>query len=261
MCYIEPTPLSKFMCYNQYNVSVYNALEPHLRFLLKCACVGTTWIHAFHFKMSVKDQDIDSLKKTLRALLLSTKHGLTLQQLYNDYEMVIGQSVPYAKLGYRSFAELLRSMPDVVKSRRNSSGRELFEGIADPSSVHIASMVSKQRSTKRYCRLKSTQPVISNRLAPKCEKKCPPEVPMNVKIKLRQLLVSYPDGLPLSKFQDAYNKRFGYYLHTSTWGFKNLIEAFQSIDSIITLKCNSSQDDGEYILHIAKPGTKGWVHN
>lgn len=230
-------------------------------FFLKCACVGTTWIHAIRFitKMSVQDQDINSLKKTLRALLLSAKRGLTLQQLYNDYEMVIGRSVPYAKLGYRSFSELLRSMPDVVKARRDSRGRELFEGIADPSSAHIASMVSKQRNTKSYCRLKSTQPVISNRLSPKCAKKCPPEVPMNVKIKLRQLLVSYPDGLPLSKFQDAYNKRFGYYLHTSTWGFKNLLEALQSINSILTLEYSSSQDDGEYILHIVKPGTKGWV--
>ena len=204
--------------------------------------------------------DMDTVKKTIRALLISAKNGLTPNQLAKDYEVIIGEPLPVKKLGYRSLMDLVYSIPDVIQVTINAYGRITLRGIADTSSRHIAQLVSKQRSTKSYSHIKShsSTPHLKSPPSRKPEK----IVPAQFKVKLRQLLVSYPDGLPMSKFQEAFVRRFGYYVHVRQWGFSSLADALMSIEDVVKLVFRSDEvDGGEYVVYskTATPRTKDFT--
>jgi hypothetical protein len=66
-------------------------------------------------KMSALAADRDQVKTILRGLLISSAHTMTAEQLHRDYKQQEGQNVPYHKLGYNSFLEYLKSIPDAVQ--------------------------------------------------------------------------------------------------------------------------------------------------
>lgn len=57
----------------------------------------------------------ESVKMTIRSLLISTKDGLTRSQLVSDYMSLMGHPVPFQKLGHGSVDEMLNAMPDVCR--------------------------------------------------------------------------------------------------------------------------------------------------
>lgn len=65
-------------------------------------------------KMSALTAERDQVKTILRGLLISSAQTMTAEQLHRDFRQQEGQNVPYRKLGYNSFLEYLKSIPDAV---------------------------------------------------------------------------------------------------------------------------------------------------
>merc|ERR1712029_1119937 len=65
-------------------------------------------------------------KKYLRSALLSTKGGVPAEQVYRDYRDLVGEGIPYRRLGYETLENFLTSVPDVSKYPENLRERSLL---------------------------------------------------------------------------------------------------------------------------------------
>ena len=63
------------------------------------------------------------------------------------YQTVYRKSLPYQKLGFFDFQDLLRNIPDISCSMRN--GSFYFEAIIKEQAVHMNKLVQGQKETKR----------------------------------------------------------------------------------------------------------------
>lgn len=88
-----------------------------LFFFLKCSST-----------MSEQERIQDCLRKEIRSLLISTKDGLTPQQLEKEYLLMVGNHLPLRILGYRSTMELVLDMPDVVSVCPCGDGTVILKG-------------------------------------------------------------------------------------------------------------------------------------
>lgn len=160
--------------------------------------------------------DRAELKKRVRALLISSKQGCSPNNLLRDYKSVFGEGLPLNEFGYRTVVAMAEDMPDVVRLHYQGGGHGVFlRGVADESTRHIAKMVQRQKNSG-YHHMKMDQPVRKATTTP--------SIPFYIQGCLRQLLQAYPNGLPIEQFEEAYARRFGYYL------------------SLRRLKCNSLQE-------------------
>lgn len=185
------------------------------------------------------EADRDQIKKTIRALLISAKNGLSPQQLLRDYAKVIGTPFPLEELGYKTLTEAIHAMPDVVRVMKTFSGRVILRGVPDASSRHIASLVAKQRSSKPYSDIKASSNPPSSSKRTVTPSSCVPhkakQVPSSFEIKMRQLMLAHQEGLPLLEFQEVFHRRFGYYVNITSWGFTNITQAFESMKDVVKL--------------------------
>ena len=177
----------------------------------------------------------DQVKKTIRALLLSSKSGSTPRQLMNDYKYVAGNAIPYVEFGYDSLMSYLSSLKDVV-SVSKSRDTTLLRAVPDSSTKHIAKLVSKQRSSDSGLigggpRLSSVRPASRSTSSPSYS-----EVPPTFKAKIKTLMLSYPGGITLGTFQEAFGRRFSYYFSFRNWGFSSLEEMLNSIPEVVCLE-------------------------
>ncbi len=62
------------------------------------------------------------MKKMVRAVLQSSKSGVSLSNLQVEYKDLTGELIPYKQLGYATLDTLLHSMPSVVKLDKGQSG-------------------------------------------------------------------------------------------------------------------------------------------
>uniref|UniRef100_A0A1X7TGF6 HTH OST-type domain-containing protein n=1 Tax=Amphimedon queenslandica TaxID=400682 RepID=A0A1X7TGF6_AMPQE len=102
-----------------------------------------------------REKDFETVKKTIRSLLLSAKNGLTPVQLTKDYMAMIGNPIPVQELGFPSLFELLKHMPDAVAMHKSRGGTLMLRGLASDSCIHVAQLVSRQKATKSYTAMKS----------------------------------------------------------------------------------------------------------
>lgn len=62
------------------------------------------------------------MKKMIRAVLQSSKSGVSLSDLQVEYKDLTGELIPHKQMGYATLDALLHSMPSVVKLDKRQSG-------------------------------------------------------------------------------------------------------------------------------------------
>jgi len=189
----------------------------------------------------------ESTKTALRAVLNSTPNCLPLSRLEADYEKCTGGPIPYRAMGYISLAEFIKDIPDVIECWM-SYGQLMTKAVAVPSTERITSLVARQRNR--------TQPRnIAQHPKPREKRQSPKPVSSSseyhiLRGKIKELLYAYKDGIALSKFPDAFAKRFGQYMNPDNYGFAQISDLLESMNDIIDLKPCSD----DLIVHI-KCGT------
>ncbi|XP_054719064.1 tudor domain-containing protein 7-like [Uloborus diversus] len=94
--------------------------------------------------------NVDLKEKTvltnLRSVAQSMKGGVPVDRLQEDYRSILGVGIPFRELGYRSLDGFLRDIPEVIRLEKGSDGRLMALGVADSSTAHIVSLVSRQKA-------------------------------------------------------------------------------------------------------------------
>lgn len=174
----------------------------------------------------------EEVKKIIRSLLLSSKHGLTVNELCTEYTEVTCKCLPYKELGYFSAVDLVKDMSDVIRPFFMSGGVMLLRGIPDSSTAHINELVRRQKSTGANSR------IVTQQAAPKPTKKI---VPYNIRSKLLELISLYPAGIEMRLFERAYHHYFGKRLQPPLCGFPCLRSLIAACPDIITTKIKLDQ--------------------
>lgn len=65
-----------------------------------------------------------------------------------DYKMLMGEDIPYVRLGYKNLEEFLVTV-DSLTTSRGPSGEMLIDAKASKETAHITSMINKQKSKKK----------------------------------------------------------------------------------------------------------------
>ncbi|XP_039737563.1 tudor domain-containing protein 5 [Pteropus medius] len=189
--------------------------------------------------MSEQERIQECLRKEIRSLLISTKDGLTPQQLEKEYLLMIGNHLPLRILGYRSTMELMLDMPDVVSVCPCGDGTVILKAIPDESTKGIASLVAKQRSSHKVrnsmqkgrasvCSGPSSRPRVPYR------GRVPPILPAVVKSELKDLLALSP--VLLSDFEKAFARRFGRSFQYVQYGFLSMFEVLNAASDVISVE-------------------------
>ncbi|XP_059529583.1 tudor domain-containing protein 5 isoform X2 [Myotis daubentonii] len=189
--------------------------------------------------MSEQERILECLRKEIRSLLISTKDGLTPQQLEKEYLLMVGNHLPLRVLGYRSTMELVLDMPDVVSVCPCGDGTVILKAIPDESTRGIASLVAKQRSSHkvRNSMQKGRASVCSgssfHHRVP-YRGRVPPILPAVVKSELKDLLALSP--VLLSDFEKAFAKRFGRSFQYMQYGFLSMFEVLNAASDVISVE-------------------------
>jgi len=94
------------------------------------------------------DNMLNSMKASVRAVLVSSKNGVSLSQFLRDYEELSGEPLPYVKLGRTSPLDMLSHIPDVVQIT-GIGGGIILRGLSDSSTQHVDKLVSEQAASKK----------------------------------------------------------------------------------------------------------------
>ena len=202
--------------------------------LHQCSKLKLHVLHELGRQTSIKmNPDPTTVKRTLRALLLSSKLGCTPKQLLNDYHHIVGESLPFEALGYRTFMKYIQSIPDVVHIS-NQQDRIVLFGVADGSTQHIAKMVAKQKTPlrRRYSSMLNVSSTAQVRRA---------QVPHPFKLQMKTLMLSYPNGLLVDQFMEAFARRFGYYVNCRAWGYPSLDLMLKAIPDVVMYEMDVAQ--------------------
>ncbi|KAJ2947850.1 hypothetical protein O0L34_g9639 [Tuta absoluta] len=95
--------------------------------------------------------DKEQVIQALRATLISVKGALTIRQANIDYKALLGEPIPYKRLGYATLEKLFLDVPGFKVSQQN--GEWYVDAIASQETQHIAAMVSKQKGSKKSVKL------------------------------------------------------------------------------------------------------------
>ncbi|XP_063483501.1 tudor domain-containing protein 5 isoform X3 [Symphalangus syndactylus] len=189
--------------------------------------------------MSEQERIQECLRKEIRSLLISTKDGLSPQELEKEYLLMVGNRLPLRILGYRSTMELVLDMPDVVSVCSGAGGTVILKAIPDESTKGIASLVAKQRSSHKVRNsMHKGRPSIYS--GPRSYQRVPyrgrvaPVLPAVVKSELKDLLALSP--VLLSDFEKAFAKRFGRSFQYMQYGFLSMFEVLNAASDVISVE-------------------------
>ncbi|XP_016307264.1 tudor domain-containing protein 7B [Sinocyclocheilus anshuiensis] len=93
--------------------------------------------------------DEELVKKMVRAVLQSSKSGVSLSNLQVEYKDLTGELIPYKQLGYATLDALLHSMPSVVKLDKGQSGEVVCHATTGNEMTHITKLAARQHTAKR----------------------------------------------------------------------------------------------------------------
>ncbi|KAK2906919.1 hypothetical protein Q8A67_005904 [Cirrhinus molitorella] len=188
-----------------------------------------------------QDQLLTGLKKDVRSLLVSAKHGLTPEQLKKDYQTMLGFSMPLRLLGFRNVLDMVKEMPDVVHLEYHLDGSIILKAIGDESTRGIQELVSKQRDSKSKASLRRAapgnfhvsyprnQPVILPRRG-----QIKPALPAQLRSQLKQILSHGP--VRLSELESRYMAQFGKPLNITQYGFYSISEMLAAAADFVIMQ-------------------------
>ncbi|XP_055074432.2 tudor domain-containing protein 5 isoform X1 [Misgurnus anguillicaudatus] len=188
-----------------------------------------------------QDHVLAALKKDVRSLLISAKHGLTPEQLKRDYQMMLGYPLPLRVLGFHNVLDMVKEIPDVVRLEFNFDGSIILKAIGDENTKRIEEMVSKQRdhtpktnnrrlqSKPFQVRYPHHQPVVLPRRGPAV-----PPLPAHLRSQLKQLLSHGP--VRLSDLESRYMAQFGKPLKITQYGFYSISEMLAAANDFIVMR-------------------------
>ncbi|VEN60639.1 unnamed protein product, partial [Callosobruchus maculatus] len=92
--------------------------------------------------------EMETVKKYIISVLTSTPLTMTMSQLNKDYRNMLGEEIPYAKLGYNSLEHFLKSVPDTVHVKGNGFMATVLPVVSEKSK-HINDLVTNQKVIKK----------------------------------------------------------------------------------------------------------------
>jgi len=92
----------------------------------------------------------ESVKINIKALLYSSRNGLTERELFKEYQQLFGSAIPYEKLGYQSIIDLMRDFNDISSiQRHHHTNLPIFFAIYDNQSLNLGSLVRGQMNISK----------------------------------------------------------------------------------------------------------------
>ncbi|XP_026053373.1 LOW QUALITY PROTEIN: tudor domain-containing protein 5-like [Carassius auratus] len=188
-----------------------------------------------------QDQLLTGLKKDVRSLLVSAKHGLTPEQLKKDYYTMLGFPMPLRLLGFRNVLDMVKEMPDVVHLEYHLDGSIILKAVVDESTKGIRELVAKQRDPKTKANIRRgapgnfhmsyprNQPVLLPRRGPS-----KPALPAQLRSQLKQLLSHGP--VRLSELESRYMAQFGKPLNITQYGFFSISEMLSAATDFVIMQ-------------------------
>ncbi|XP_072516625.1 tudor domain-containing protein 5 [Salminus brasiliensis] len=188
-----------------------------------------------------QDQLLSALKKDVRSLLISSKHGLAPEKLKRDYQNMLGHPMPLKVLGFRNVLDMAKEMPDAVHLDCALDGSIVLKAIGDETTKGIEELVSKQRGHKsktsmkkgpmgafpsRYPQHLHQHPFVLPRRG-----HTPPALPAQLRTQLRQVLSHGP--VRLSELEARYTACFGRPLQVTRYGFFSIAEMLSAASDLL----------------------------
>lgn len=206
----------------------------------------------------------DSVKKNVRALLISAPMGLSMREMERDYAEVICEPIPALQLGFNSAQDLLLDMPDVARPQWERGNLVLF-GVADNTTKHIQRMVSRQRKDKAKIQKKRAAVNRSSRYSRNTQqpprKKLPSSsfssrsfrapavtasVPASLQSQVKTILKKHPAGISDKEFELTFYQYQNYNINFKKLGFQTLWEFFRAIPGVKA--SHTSKDEYDIFL-------------
>ncbi|XP_022525871.2 tudor domain-containing protein 5 [Astyanax mexicanus] len=189
-----------------------------------------------------QDQLLSSLKKDVRSLLISSKHGLAPEQLRRDYQTMLGHPMPLRLLGFRNVLDMANEMPDVVHLAYALDGSIVLKAIGDETTKGIEDLVSKQRNHKPKPSIKkgflgtfpSRRPQYHHPFVLPRRGHPPPALPAQLRSQLRQVLSH--GAVRLSELEARYMACFGKPLKVTQYGFFSISEMLAAASDLLVVR-------------------------
>ncbi|KAG8436789.1 hypothetical protein GDO86_007753 [Hymenochirus boettgeri] len=181
------------------------------------------------------EQIMTTVQKDVSSLLIASKHGVSIQELEQDYRMLTGSQLPLRALGYKSTMELLLEMPSVVQISNQMDGTVKIFGVVSEDTKGIADLVSRQKDRPKV-RVRNRRHIMRSSYHADLIRRgrVTPVLPASVKSDFRDLLSLSP--LLLSEFEKAFFTRFGRNFQYNRYGFYSMLEVLQSVSDIVQVK-------------------------
>ncbi|XP_069700099.1 maternal effect protein oskar-like [Periplaneta americana] len=83
----------------------------------------------------------------IKSCIVSRKGGVPLVELNGEYEELVGEPIPYKRLGFQSLGGFISSVSQ-IKATRNEDGKTVLT-LEDEKVAHITALVNKQKEAQR----------------------------------------------------------------------------------------------------------------
>uniref|UniRef100_A0A673AMX0 Tudor domain containing 7 a n=1 Tax=Sphaeramia orbicularis TaxID=375764 RepID=A0A673AMX0_9TELE len=158
-------------------------------------------------------------EKMLRAVLQSSKNGVSIRSLQSDYRSLCGESIPFKKLGFSTLEEYLQSIPSVVHLEHRMGELRCF-AVVCKATAHIAELVARQKSSKKSRQFQAVNGMMrfkpSTGVQVMLKINSPDSASYDldlVQSRLIEVLEKHSSGLWMSKLPMVFSKMFGQQLH------------------------------------------------
>ncbi|XP_014212910.1 maternal effect protein oskar [Copidosoma floridanum] len=91
----------------------------------------------------------EDVKSAIRACILTRKNGMPISEIRDEYRKIIGEEIPYLRIGYNSIFHLMRDIPE-VKSIKNDTGAHVLIVEPNKKTEHLHRLIAKQKDPRTY---------------------------------------------------------------------------------------------------------------